>query len=104
MPVFAQFFAGRPDPVATPVEVSEEVREFVQDDFQETVWYDGVLPCDPPDVLAQYWGEFVADCATWGRHVPEGLNPDVYYQVWMEEYRYRTAADAASQDDDTADE
>ena len=100
MPVFAPFFATVaapvdvpapvvPDPVPAPLQVSDDVLQFVLDDYQETVWYDGNLPCDPPDVLAQYWDEFITDCDTWGRSVPEGLNPEVYYRLWMDEYNDR---------------
>lgn len=100
MPVFAPFFAAVaapvdvpapvvPDPVSAPLHVSDDVLQFVLDDYQETVWYDGNLPCDPPDVLAQYWDEFIADCDTWGRSVPEGLSPEVYYCLWMDEYNDR---------------
>ena len=69
--------------------VSAAVRDFVLDDFQETVWYDGVLPCPPAEELAPYFPQFLADCEDIGRPVPDGLTPEIYHSIWMEEYERR---------------
>ena len=65
------------------------VEEFVLDDFQEAVWYDGVVQCPPAEELAKYFDEFISDCHESGRFVPEGLTPELYYTIWMEEYDRR---------------
>lgn len=100
MPVFAPYFASVAaqvnglapavhEPAPAPLDVSDAVREFVLDDYQEVVWSDGDQPCDQPEVLAKYWDEFLRDCATWGRPVPDDLSPEVYYRLWMDEYNDR---------------
>ena len=71
--------------------MSVSVRDFVLDDYQETFWHDGNLPCPPPEELAPYFDEFLTDCRIMGREVPEGLTVENYYRTWMEEYSLRTS-------------
>ena len=70
--------------------ISPEALEFVQDDYQDNVWYNGDEPIGPIEELAHYWDEFVLDCNIWGRIVPADLTPEIYHKVWTEIYNHRT--------------
>lgn len=71
--------------------IPAEIIDFVLDDYQDNVWYNGDEPACPLEDLVQYWDRYVSDCATWGNPVPEGLTPELYHQIWSSEYTLRTS-------------
>ena len=70
--------------------ISAAAREFIQDDYQDNVWYNGDQRIEKLEDIAPYWDRFVHDCDTWGRPVPEDLTPEIYFIVWNEIYTKRT--------------
>ena len=70
--------------------VPAEVLDFVLDDYQENIYSSGDVPCPSAEELSFYWDQFVSDCATWGRPVPANLTPELYHDIWMQEYARRT--------------
>lgn len=66
-------------------------REFVNDDYQENVWYNGDTPCCPVADLRESFETFKADCIACGREFPDDLTPELYFDLWNEEYERRTA-------------
>lgn len=72
--------------------ISDAIIDFVLDDYLDNVWYNGDEPCPTPDELRPYFLPFLLECQAQDRPVPEGLTPEVYCAVWMDEYTRRTAA------------
>lgn len=66
--------------------ISAAAREFIEDDYQDNVWYNGDQRIESLDDIVPYFERFVQDCASWGRPVPDDLTPEMYFTVWNEIY------------------
>jgi len=57
--------------------------DFVIDDWRDASWYEEQTP-GTVEELAPYWNEFLQDCRSWGREIPEDLTLETYVTIWNE--------------------
>lgn len=59
----------------------DAVYEFVQDDWNDANYSDAPEQITVDDI-APYWDEMMKQCADNCRHVPLGLDPELYVVIW----------------------